>query len=42
MTHHPELSSKIQDLSDAQAYFDDADTLLPTELWPGAGGDPEL
>ena len=37
MAHHPELSSKIQDLSDAQAYFDDADTLLPPELWPGAG-----
>jgi phage terminase small subunit len=41
MTRHPELSSKIQDLSDAEAYFDDADTLLPPELWPGAGGDPE-
>jgi hypothetical protein len=37
MTHHPELSSKIHELSDAKAYFDDSDTLLPPELWPGAG-----
>ena len=34
MTHHPELSSEIQDLSDALAYFDDDDNLLPPELWP--------
>ena len=37
MTHHPELSSKIHELTDAEAYFDDSDTLLPRELWPGAG-----
>ena len=43
MTHHPELSSKIQDLSDTQAYFDDADNLLPRELWRDHAGptDPE-
>jgi hypothetical protein len=45
MTHHPELSSKIHELSDAEAYFDDSDTLLPPELWPqagaGAGSNPE-
>ena len=34
MAHHPELSSEIQDLSDALAYFDDDDNLLPPELWP--------
>jgi outer membrane biosynthesis protein TonB len=34
MARHPELSGKIRDLSDAQAYFDDADNLLPPELWP--------
>ena len=34
MAHHPELSPRIQELSDAQAYFDDSDTLLPPELWP--------
>jgi phage terminase small subunit len=34
MARHPELSSKIRDLSDAQAYFDNADNLLPPELWP--------
>jgi phage terminase small subunit len=39
MAHHPELSGKIDDLSDAEAYFDDADTLLPPQLWPGAGND---
>ena len=39
MAHHPELSSKIRDLSDALAYFDDADNLLPPELWPGSGPD---
>jgi hypothetical protein len=36
MTHHPELSSRIHDLTDARAYFDDADTLLPRELCPVA------
>jgi hypothetical protein len=36
ITRHPELSGEIRDLSDAEAYFDDADTLLPRELWPGA------
>jgi hypothetical protein len=36
MAQHPELSSEIRDLSDALAYFDDADNLLPRELWPGA------
>ena len=36
MARHPELSSKIRDLSDAQAYFDDDDNLLPPELWPAA------
>jgi hypothetical protein len=41
MTHHPELSSRIHDLTDARAYFDDADNLLPPELWPGAGSVPE-
>jgi phage terminase small subunit len=41
MTHHPELSSEIHDLTDARAYFDDADNLLPPELWPGAGSAPE-
>ncbi len=35
LTRHPELSSQIHDLSDALAYFDDGDTLLPPELWPG-------
>jgi hypothetical protein len=34
ITHHPELSSEIQDLSDASAYFDADDNLLPRELWP--------
>lgn len=34
MAHHPELSPRIQELSDAKAYFDDSDTLLPPELWP--------
>jgi phage terminase small subunit len=34
MAHHPELSPRIQELSDARAYFDDSDTLLPPELWP--------
>jgi hypothetical protein len=38
MTHHPELSSEIQDLSDTRAYFDADDNLLPPELWPGAEG----
>jgi hypothetical protein len=41
MTHHPELSSRIHDLTDARAYFDDADNLLPRELWPKAGSAPE-
>jgi len=41
MTHHPELSGKIRDLSDTQAYFDADDSLLPPELWPGAGNVPE-
>jgi hypothetical protein len=41
MTHHPELSSRIHDLSDTLPYFDDADNLLPPELWPGAGSAPE-
>ena len=41
MTHHPELSSRIHDLTDARAYFDDADDLLPPELWPKAGSVPE-
>jgi hypothetical protein len=35
ITRHPELSSAISDLSDAEAYFDEDDTLLPKELWPG-------
>jgi hypothetical protein len=34
MARHPELSGKIQDLSDAQAYFDEDDNMLPPELWP--------
>ncbi|GEO40953.1 hypothetical protein SAE02_51010 [Skermanella aerolata] len=34
MAHHPELSPRIEELSDARAYFDDFDTLLPPELWP--------
>jgi phage terminase small subunit len=34
ITRHPELSGAIRDLSDALAYFDDADNLLPPELWP--------
>jgi hypothetical protein len=34
MARHPELSAKIQDLSDAPAYFDADDNLLPPELWP--------
>ena len=37
LAHHPELSSKIRDLSDALAYFDADDNLLPPELWPGTG-----
>jgi hypothetical protein len=36
LTRHPELSSRIRDLSDALAYFDAGDNLLPPELWPGA------
>jgi phage terminase small subunit len=31
---HPELSGRIDDPSDALAYFDESDTLLPKELWP--------
>ena len=38
LARHPELSSQIHDLSDALAYFDDGDTLLPPELWPGGNG----
>ena len=34
MAHHPELSGEIRDLSDASAYFDADDNLLPPELWP--------
>ena len=34
IARHPELSSKIRDLSDAPAYFDAEDNLLPPELWP--------
>ena len=34
IARHPELSRHIRDLSDAQAYFDDSDNLLPPELWP--------
>jgi phage terminase small subunit len=34
MAHHPELSPRIEELSDARAYFDNSDTLLPPELWP--------
>jgi hypothetical protein len=39
MTHHPELSSQIHDLSDTFPYFDDTDNLLPRELWPGASAE---
>jgi hypothetical protein len=35
MSRHPELAGKIRDLSDADAYFDEDDSLLPLELWPG-------
>jgi hypothetical protein len=35
MARHPELSGKIRDLSDAEAYFDEDDSLLPPALWPG-------
>ncbi len=42
MTHHPELSSRIHDLTDARAYFDDADNLLPPELWPKAWSAPGI
>ncbi len=35
MARHPELSGKIQELSDAEAYFGEDDNLLPPELWPG-------
>jgi hypothetical protein len=34
LTLHPELSGRIDDPSDALAYFDESDRLLPTELWP--------
>jgi phage terminase small subunit len=34
MARYPELSRHIRNLSDAQAYFDAADNLLPPELWP--------
>lgn len=34
LTMHPELSGRIDDPSDALAYFDENDTLLPKELWP--------
>jgi hypothetical protein len=40
ITRHPELSSANRDLSDAEAYFDDDDNLLPRELWPGRTGEP--
>jgi hypothetical protein len=40
MARHPELSSEIHDLSDTLPYFDDADNLLPRELWPGRTGEP--
>jgi hypothetical protein len=40
LTRHPELSGQIHDLSDALAYFDDGDTLLPPELWPSGAGRP--
>jgi phage terminase small subunit len=39
MARHPELSSEIHDLSDTLPYFDDADNLLPPELWPGASAE---
>ena len=39
MTHHPELSSRIHDLSDTLPYFDADDILLPPELWPGASAE---
>jgi len=44
ITRHPALSRHIRDLSDALAYFDEADNLLPPELWPDRNhptGDPE-
>jgi hypothetical protein len=34
IAHHPELSSKVRSLEDALGYFDDANNLLPQELWP--------
>jgi phage terminase small subunit len=34
LTLHPELSGRIDDPSDALAYFDENDSLLPKELWP--------
>jgi hypothetical protein len=34
LTLHPELSGRIDDLSDALAYFDESDNLLPKEFWP--------
>jgi phage terminase small subunit len=34
LTLHPELSGRIDDPSDALAYFDENDRLLPKELWP--------
>ncbi len=34
IARHPELSSEIQDLSDALAYFDDGDNLLPRSFGP--------
>jgi hypothetical protein len=40
MARHPELSDKIQDLSDAEAYFGEDDNLLPPELWPGRSHPP--
>ena len=42
ITRHPELSGEIRDLSDAEAYFDDADNLLPRELWPGIRRRPKI
>ena len=42
LTLHPELSGRIDDPSDALAYFDENDRLLPKDLWPSARVPPSL
>ena len=41
MAHYPELSSEIRDLSDASAYFDADDNLLPPEFGRSTQPNPQ-